>query len=450
MFKSIFSKLLATNLFIAVSLIIVISFVFSLVYSIKLFDDKQKQLSSAAFKSNQLANRYSRGEIDQDELTRGLDNVGFVTDSKIYVVRLKKTDIGSIEKFVPVSEINNRYIVEDLAKILEGAEVVRKRQYSAALDAQVLFYGSPWEDGGDISGAILLFSPVNNIAKSIARINLTVFITGFILLALSAFLIYRNSRKISAPIIKMQQSAVLLASGAATEDVVVEGRDEVGRLAEAFNNMKSQLSATERMRREFIANVSHDLRTPLTSINGLVEGMLEGIVKPEDYNKYLSIIHKETNRLNRLTGDILQLARLQAGNQTHGTRPERSGKLFTVGLYPDLRGRRAHECRRGVRARLHERSGAVGRGPPQSGELGVHVDGLRGRVRGRGVHEVAVAMMAPLLKYGVFGSEVSLVFAFLIGLGFGFALERAGFGSARKLVSQFYLDDMAVFKVMFT
>ena len=59
-------------------------------------------------------------------------------------------------------------------------------------------------------------------------------------------------------------------------------------------------------------------------------------------------------------------------------------------------------------------------------------------------------MMAPLLKYGVFGSETSLVFAFLIGLGFGFALERAGFGSARKLVSQFYLNDMAVFKVMFT
>jgi uncharacterized protein len=59
-------------------------------------------------------------------------------------------------------------------------------------------------------------------------------------------------------------------------------------------------------------------------------------------------------------------------------------------------------------------------------------------------------MMAPLLKYGAFGAEASLVVAFLLGIGFGFALERAGFGSARKLVSQFYLDDMAVFKVMFT
>lgn len=59
-------------------------------------------------------------------------------------------------------------------------------------------------------------------------------------------------------------------------------------------------------------------------------------------------------------------------------------------------------------------------------------------------------MSAPFYKYGLFGDEMSLVLAFGIGLGFGFFLERAGFGSARKLVSQFYLDDLAVFKVMFT
>jgi len=61
-----------------------------------------------------------------------------------------------------------------------------------------------------------------------------------------------------------------------------------------------------------------------------------------------------------------------------------------------------------------------------------------------------MAMMAPFFKYGMFGDEISLVVAFLIGIGFGFFLERAGFGSARKLVSQFYLNDLAVFKVMFT
>jgi hypothetical protein len=61
-----------------------------------------------------------------------------------------------------------------------------------------------------------------------------------------------------------------------------------------------------------------------------------------------------------------------------------------------------------------------------------------------------MAMMAPFFKYGMFGEDTGLVLAFLIGTGFGFSLERAGFGSARKLVSQFYLNDLAVFKVMFT
>lgn len=59
-------------------------------------------------------------------------------------------------------------------------------------------------------------------------------------------------------------------------------------------------------------------------------------------------------------------------------------------------------------------------------------------------------MSAPFYKFGLFGEEASLVLAFAIGIGFGFFLERAGFGSARKLVAQFYLDDLAVFKVMFT
>jgi len=58
--------------------------------------------------------------------------------------------------------------------------------------------------------------------------------------------------------------------------------------------------------------------------------------------------------------------------------------------------------------------------------------------------------MAPFYKYGFFGDEMSLVLAFVIGIGFGFFLERAGFGSARKLAAQFYLYDMSVFKVMFT
>ena len=66
------------------------------------------------------------------------------------------------------------------------------------------------------------------------------------------------------------------------------------------------------------------------------------------------------------------------------------------------------------------------------------------------IHEEAVEMNAPFYKFDYFGDEMSFIIAFVIGIGFGFCLEKAGFGSAKKLVSQFYLNDMAVFKVMFS
>ena len=115
-------------------------------------------------------------------------------------------------------------------------------------------------------------------------------------------------------------------------------------------------------------------------------------------------------------------------------------------------------CRRhpdGVRCtsgtRLHERAGPHRRRAAQRRQLGLHADGVRRRLLGRLVHALAVAViMAPFYKYGFFGDEMSLVLAFVLGTGFGFFLERAGFGSARKLAAQFYLYDMSVFKVMFT
>ncbi len=313
MFKTIFSKLMVTNLLITTSVVIAISLMFSLIYSLKVFDEKQKTLLSAAFKTNQLAVRYENGSIAKDELSDGLDNLGFVTDSKIYLVKLNKGDLGSMGGLALDSELKDGYILDDLAVILDGGTVLRKWQYSINLDSQVVFAGVPWKNGESVQGAILLFSPVNNIVTSIVRIIMTVLLTGLFFIILSAFYIYYNSKKISNPIKKMEQAAVLLAAGVNIEDMAVDSSDEVGKLAEAFNYMKRQLADTEKMRREFIANVSHDLRTPLTSINGLVEGMLEGIAKPEDYNKYLMIIYDETNRLNRLTDDILQMAKLQSG-----------------------------------------------------------------------------------------------------------------------------------------
>ena len=90
-------------------------------------------------------------------------------------------------------------------------------------------------------------------------------------------------------------------------------RDEIGQLAQSFDQMAVALQNIEEMRRDFIANVSHELRTPMTSIRGFIEGILDGTIPPERQSYYLTIVRDETDRLNRLVNNLLDLARMEAG-----------------------------------------------------------------------------------------------------------------------------------------
>ena len=100
-------------------------------------------------------------------------------------------------------------------------------------------------------------------------------------------------------------------------DVRVTGyerrRDEVGELAEAFNAMADSLSKSEAKRSEFIANVSHELKTPMTTIAGFADGILDGTIPPDQERKYLQTISSETRRLSRLVRRMLDLSRLKSG-----------------------------------------------------------------------------------------------------------------------------------------
>lgn len=159
----------------------------------------------------------------------------------------------------------------------------------------------------------MLFAPLDTIKANIARINMIIWLAAAAAVLLSGMVIYAVSLKISRPLKMMEEGARRIAEGEQVEDLTVNSGDELEKLAQAFNYMKNKILAAEKMRREFIASVSHDLRTPLTTINGFVQGMLEGLVKQEDSPKYLRIIKEETQRLMGLTGDILEQAKLQSG-----------------------------------------------------------------------------------------------------------------------------------------
>jgi histidine kinase len=119
------------------------------------------------------------------------------------------------------------------------------------------------------------------------------------------------SRRVVTPIRQMMQASHRIADGHYRERVEVTSQDELGELADSFNQMAGTLEHTETMRRDLIANVAHELRTPLSSIKGYMEGLMDGVLpaQPDTYQQ----VYREADRLQRLVNDLQELSRVEAG-----------------------------------------------------------------------------------------------------------------------------------------
>jgi signal transduction histidine kinase len=139
-------------------------------------------------------------------------------------------------------------------------------------------------------------------------------IAGGIALAASAFAAGIISRSISRRLARVTRAAQEMSRGLYDQQLDPSGDDEVGRLAQAFNVMARRVSASHQMMRDLLANVSHELKTPLTSIQGFSQAIEEGAVaSDEEYRQAARIINEETQRMRRLVDDLIELSRLESG-----------------------------------------------------------------------------------------------------------------------------------------
>ncbi len=122
---------------------------------------------------------------------------------------------------------------------------------------------------------------------------------------------YLVSGWITRPLTHMADAAGKIAAGDFGQRVSHSGRDEIGRFAVAFNDMAGQLEQTEKIRRELLGTISHEIRTPLATIEGYMQGLVDGVV-PEEPETY-ELVRREAARLSRLVTDVEKLSRLEAG-----------------------------------------------------------------------------------------------------------------------------------------
>ena len=154
-------------------------------------------------------------------------------------------------------------------------------------------------------------------------------IAGALALLVAVLLAVIISRSVSGPLRTMASAAEAIARGDYDQRVPQRGPEEVRRVAESFNSMAAQVKASQQAQRDFVANVSHDLKTPLTAISGWSQALLDGAAdSPDDRQRAAATIYDEANRMDRMVSELLELARLESGQLQMAARPVDLGQVL--------------------------------------------------------------------------------------------------------------------------
>jgi len=208
-----------------------------------------------------------------------------------------------------VASLDGQELSVALSMVLSGQEVALRLPIGGD---PAFMVGVPFVQNDTVLGAVLIQTGAQIIEGSImAMIPQTVMVAATAI-TLAAALEFFYVRSVMRPLGDVTRAARSMADGNFNVRVSTEtGSPEITELSTAFNSMAGKLSEVESSRREFVANVSHELRSPITSISGFVEGMEDGTIPAEEHPKYLALVGDETRRLSKLIGDLLALSRLE-------------------------------------------------------------------------------------------------------------------------------------------
>lgn len=213
-------------------------------------------------------------------------------------------------KYLPSQEEIAKY----LEKVLRGEEVVVQSESSAGPLFTVLVPIIPenaLNDQRTVTGLVLIQTAAQTVHASYQGLAWQMGLAVGLLVAAAGLLVFFLTRHMTRPLTIMAQAAGSMAQGDFKARAPEEGTQEIRELARAFNQMADQLASLEQSRRDFVANVSHELRSPITSIQGFAQGMLDGTIPQADHEKYLQVVVDETHRLSKLIAGLLNLSRME-------------------------------------------------------------------------------------------------------------------------------------------
>ena len=311
MFRSIRARLTVAFLLAILAIMLIVGFFLDRLienYYIKTREDNLVRSGTLAgsFVAVQL-----KGQVDPVHLSWLAENFGRQMNARVIFVNKKGIVIGdSVRVGGLLGQLLDR---EDLAAALAGEKGV-SIQYSEISNQKVMQVALPVrEEGGEPIGAVFLSASLQEIDQVIADIRRFLTLATVLAAVLTGIGAVFLARRFTGPLELLTEAAGKMAEGKLEQRIPVTTADEIGRLARQFNRMAEQLNYYTKNLRNFVANVAHELRTPLASLSLIVKSLKEYEMEPEQRQEFLDDLDREMERLIALVRDLLELTTLEAG-----------------------------------------------------------------------------------------------------------------------------------------
>ncbi|HOO28223.1 MAG TPA: HAMP domain-containing sensor histidine kinase, partial [Lachnospiraceae bacterium] len=257
--------------------------------------------------SNRYANSFYHDALSTDDVKDQLEAIDTFTSAYIWIIN-KNGDLlyNSREQ----TDSSNPVTIDHFNPADLGNSYYMLGTFYEQFGEPVLSVFSPITSNFKVQGYVVIHAPLRSIENTRDRLLNISYITLGIIFILSTTILIVFTDMVYIPLKKITKATEEYAEGNLKYTFEINKDDEIGYLAASLNYMASELSQSEENQKKFIANVSHDFRSPLTSIKGYLEAMVDGTIPPEMHEKYLKIVLNETERLTKLTNSLLALNNL--------------------------------------------------------------------------------------------------------------------------------------------
>jgi signal transduction histidine kinase len=286
-----------------------------------LVDERGESLRSAAARDVPAIARAITGGVTQRELDQVVRNAADQANARVTLLSVGAEGLGT--RPLVRSDSNARADIGDL-DFPAAAEAVQARRTASGTEsasggrvvqaARPLFFRDPKSGNRTLAFVVVYSAPLGDVERSVSLVRSRIIIAAVIALALAVLAAYAVANSLGRRVARLQHVAERVAVGDFSARFPVEGQDELGRLAQALDQMQRQLAALDSSRRRFIATASHELRTPVFSLGGFLELLEDEDLDEETRARFLDQVREQTTRLRKLTTDLLDLSRLDAGS----------------------------------------------------------------------------------------------------------------------------------------